>query len=98
VMKLSATAQITVPWCANNQGGGSPSITSSDGTNDMLVWTFGASSGGSGQIHAWDLQTGTPVVTGSDVLPNQARSFTVPIFVNGRAIVVADNRLYALKP
>ncbi len=103
VMTLSATAQITVPWCANNQGGGSPSITSSDGTKDMLVWTVGTgigpqNSGGSGQIHAWDLQTGTPVITGSDMISNTTRHFTVPIFVNGRAIVVADNRLYALKP
>jgi hypothetical protein len=103
VMTLSATAQITVPWCANNQGGGSPSITSSDGTKDMLVWTVGTgigpqNSGGSGQIHAWDLQTGAPVITGSDMISNTTRHFTVPIFVHGRAIVVADNRLYALKP
>ncbi len=104
VMELSATAQISVPWCANNQGGGSPSITSSDGTRDTLVWTVGtgigtsaSSLGGSSQIHAWDLETGTPVVTGSDMMAT-SRHFTVPIFVNGRAIVISDNRLYALKP
>ena len=103
VMKLSATAQISVPWCANNQGGGSPSITSSDGTQDMLVWTFGSgtganNAGGSHQVHAWALETGAPVVMGSDTLSNTTHTFVVPIFVNGRAIVAADNRLYALKP
>ena len=83
-------------------GGGSPSITSSDGTKDMLVWTVGTgigptNAGGSGQIHAWNLETGTPVVTGSDMMAG-THTFTVPIFVNGRAIVAAENRLYALKP
>jgi hypothetical protein len=103
VITLSSTAQISVPWCANNQGGGSPSITSSDGTNDdALVWTVGTDVGpmggpGSGQLHAWDLESGTPVVTGSDMVSG-TRHFSVPIFVNGRAIVGADNRLYALKP
>ncbi|MGH7272052.1 MAG: hypothetical protein ACREJ3_16605, partial [Polyangiaceae bacterium] len=100
VIKLSSSAQITVPWCANNKGGGSPSITSSDGSADMLVWTVGtdAAGGGSdGQIHAWDLETGAPVVTGSDVMMN-TRHFTTPIFVHGRAIVVGDGRVYALKP
>ena len=44
VINLSATAQISVPWCANAQGNGSPSITSSDGTHDIMVWTVGAES------------------------------------------------------
>jgi hypothetical protein len=101
VIELSATAQITVPWCANNQGGGSPSITSTstDGTGDTLVWTVGTdgAGAGSGQIHAWDLATGTPVVMGSDTMAN-TRHFTTPIFVHGRAFAVGDNKLYALKP
>jgi hypothetical protein len=98
IAQLDATAQITTPWCANN-GGGSPSITSSDGTHDIMVWTVGTD-GGSGQtnqLNAWDLQTGTAIVTKSDTLGN-TRHFTTPIFVHGRAMVVADNRLYALKP
>jgi hypothetical protein len=101
VMQLSATAQISVPWCANNQGGGSPSITSTsaDGTGDTLVWSVGTdgAGAGSGQIHAWDLATGTPVVMGSDTMAN-TRHFTTPIFVHGRAFAVGDGRLYALKP
>jgi hypothetical protein len=98
VISLSATAQITVPWCADNKGGGSPSITSSDGTNDMLVWTMGTDGGNtSNQIHAWDLAKGTPVITASDTVAG-TRHFTTPIFVHGRAFVVGDNRLFALAP
>jgi hypothetical protein len=95
VVSLSATAQISVPWCVNNQGSGSPSITSSDGTHDILVWTVGAES--SNQLHAWDLATGTPVVTGSDAMSN-VRRFTTPIFVHGRAFAAGDGHLYAFKP
>jgi hypothetical protein len=95
VVNLSATAQISVPWCVNAQGNGSPSITSSDGTHDLLVWTLGAES--SQQLHAWDLLTGTPVVVGSDTT-NATRHFTTPIFVNGRVFVAADSRLFAFKP
>jgi hypothetical protein len=61
----------------------------------MLVWTVATE--GNGQIHAWDLETGTPVVTGSDALSG-TRHFTTPIFVHGRVFAVGDNRLYALKP
>src|SRR5262249_31837144 len=43
VFKLdpAAASKMTVVWCADNKGGGSPSITTSDGTHDALVWTFG---------------------------------------------------------
>ena len=95
VISLSATAQISVPWCANNQGNGSPSITSSDGTHDVLVWTVGTES--SNQLHAWDLATGNPVVMGSDAMANM-RHFTTPIFVHGRVFAAGDGQLYAFKP
>ncbi len=95
VINLSDTAQISVPWCADAQGSGSPSITSSDGTNDIMVWTVGAEN--SSQLHSWDLQTGTAVVMGSDALPG-TRHFTTPIFVNGRVFAVGDGQLFALKP
>ncbi len=95
IVTLSATGQISEPWCANNQGNGSPSITSSDGTSDLLVWTVGAEA--SNQLHAWDLATGTQVVMGSDAMTG-VRRFTTPIFVNGRVFAAGDGHLYAFKP
>jgi hypothetical protein len=95
VVALSATGQLTEPWCDNNQGNGSPSITSSDGTHDILVWTVGAES--SNQLHAWELATGKPVVVGSDPMSN-VRRYTTPIFVHGRVFAAGDGQLYAFKP
>ncbi len=98
----NAATPITTAWCADPQGGGSPIITTSDGTNDALVWIVGATnrndgSAGSNQLHAWDLATGSLVVMGSDTLA-KVHHFTTPIIVNGRIIVAGDTQLYALKP
>jgi hypothetical protein len=104
VFKLdpSAANKITVAWCADNLGGGSPSITTSDGASDPIVWTFGTDSkggakSGDSQLHAWDLATGKPIITGSDTVAN-TRHFTTPIFVHGRVMIVGDGGLYAFKP
>jgi hypothetical protein len=104
VMKLdpSVADKITVVWCANNNGGGSPIITTSDGSHDALLWTMGTdikndAPGGDNQMHAWDLATGTPVVTGSDTAAS-THHFTSPIVVNGRLIQTGNNALYAFKP
>ncbi len=98
----NATNPIATAWCADPQGGGSPIITTSDGSNDALVWIIGTSqrndeTAGTNQMHAWDLESGALVVTGSDTLSN-VHHFATPIVVNGRVIVAGDTQLYALKP
>jgi hypothetical protein len=93
-----APNKMTTAWCNNNQGQGSPIVTTSDGVHDALVWTAGAEA--SDQLHAWDLETGQPVFTGgtrADRIPN-VRRFTTPIAVHGRVLVAGDDRLYALRP
>jgi hypothetical protein len=103
VVKLDPAAanKVTTVWCTDPLGGGSPSITTSDGSSDAIVWTMGTDTGFNGtvsnQLHAWDLETGTPVVMGSDMAAN-TRHFTAPIVANGRVMVAGDNRLYAFKP
>jgi hypothetical protein len=98
----NATTPIATAWCANPQGGGSPIITTSDGSNDALVWIVGTSerndeTAGGNQLHAWDLETGALVVTGSDTL-SKVHHFVTPIVVQGRLFVAGDTQLYALKP
>jgi hypothetical protein len=98
----AAANKIRVVWCADNKGGGSPSISTSDGNSDAMLWTFGTNTkgnapGGDNQLHGWDLATGKPIVTTSDVV-NNTRHFTTPIFVHGRVMIVGDNGLFAFKP
>jgi hypothetical protein len=99
----NAATPITMAWCTNPHGGGSPIITTSDGTNDAMVWTAGATVRNDGvgpndnQMHAFDLATGAAVIAGSDPFVN-VRHFTTPIVVHGRIFVAGDSRLYAYKP
>jgi hypothetical protein len=93
-----AAQKMSVAWCANAMGEGSPIITTSDGSNDALVWTAGAES--SNALHAWDLQTGQIVFSGgaaADAIKN-VRRFTSPIVAHGRVFVGGDGVLYAMKP
>ena len=99
-IRLDPTAdqRMSVAWCQDAQGEGSPIVTTSDGSNDALVWTAGAEA--SNRLHAWDLTTGGQVFGGggSGYLIPTVRQFTWPIFAHGRIFVGADNQLYALKP
>jgi hypothetical protein len=102
VNPANTAAPIAMGWCTNPHGGGSPVITSSDGTNDAMVWTAGATTqndgnGGDNQIHAFDLATGTALNAASDPFAG-VRHFTTPIVVHGRIVVAGDSRLYAYKP
>jgi hypothetical protein len=93
-----APGKITTAWCADNGGEGAPVITTSDGTNDGLVWTAGAE--GSGRLHAWDLVSGRPIFAGgtaSDAMVG-LRRYATPVAVHGRLIVAGDGRLYAFRP
>jgi outer membrane protein assembly factor BamB len=100
-VKLDKTApqKMTPVWCANSNGIGSPSITTSNGTADPMVWVFGAEQGANGKLYSFDLVTGKAVFTGgaaADTGPN-VRRFTTPIAVHGRVFVGGDNQLYAYK-
>jgi hypothetical protein len=99
-IKIGAAAPptISVAWCADNQGQGSPIVTTVDGKAEAVVWTVGAE--GSKRLHGFDGDTGAVVYAGGgdgDLIPNQVRRFNSPIAVNGRIMIAADNALYAFK-
>lgn len=101
-VKLDPGAQqkMTVVWCANSGGTGSPSITSSDGNADAMVWVFQADQGAGASLLSFDLATGAPVFTGG-AASDQAgpvRRFTTPIAVHGKIYVGGDDKLYAFGP
>ena len=100
-VKIDPTAaqKMSVVWCAKSGGVGSPSITSSDGTHDAMVWAFAADPNNAAQLYSWDLATGTQVFKGGGTAnkASNVRRFTTPIAVNGRIFVGGDNQLYAFK-
>jgi hypothetical protein len=94
-VKLDASAQnkMTVAWCADSGGQGSPIVTTTDGQTDPIVWTFGAEA--TGHLHAFDALTGAVVFGGGANADqtNGVRRYTTLVAVHGRIWVGADNRL-----
>lgn len=91
----SAPPSITVAWCANNMGGGSPIVTTTDGRSEPVVWTVGA--GGSNRLHAFNGETGELLFAGGgqEEQMSSVQNFQAPIAVNGRIFVAGNNQMYA---
>jgi hypothetical protein len=96
-VKLDPTApqKMTVAWCASSGGLGSPIITSSDGVNDGLVWTFGTV--GDKKLHAFKLADGGVAFTSAAVTGASVHPFATIAEVRGRIVVQGDGGLYAFK-
>jgi len=87
-----ATPALKVAWCSTTgvpPQVPAPMVTTSDGTNDYIVWFV---NGGTGELTGVDADTGATLVTASGVCPNM-RKFSTPIAVKGRIITGADGHL-----
>ncbi|MBV9586508.1 MAG: hypothetical protein JO213_16670, partial [Alphaproteobacteria bacterium] len=93
VLKVTAGAPpaIATAWCGAVSGGGSPIVTTTDGTANPIVWMLGAE--GDNRLYGFRGDTGerlfaSPPLTG-------LRHFQTLIAADGRLFVGADGRLYA---
>jgi len=73
--------------------GGSPIVTTSDGTADAVVWGMGA--GGDGKLHAVDGDTGAPIVT--SVAMGGVVHWVAPLVAKGSIYVPANGTVYAFR-
>ena len=88
---------ITTTWAVTGQSGrSSPFVTSTDGTNDVIVWVVG--SGGDNRLHGYNGDTGAVVYAGggANELMTGTRGYNAnAIAARGRIYVAADNKVYA---
>jgi hypothetical protein len=90
-------------WNVNRATGGcgSPFVTSTDGTNNMIVWVVGTEdhvTAGDQRLHGYDGDTGAVVYDGGG--PNELMAgthyySTTGIVARGRVYVAGDNKVYA---
>jgi hypothetical protein len=83
-------------WSANQNGSGSPFVTSTDGSNNMIVWGIGCE--GDQKLHGFNGDTGAVIFSGgaaSDAMTNGTHHMNTAMVARGRIFVGADNRVYA---
>src|SRR5947207_3082081 len=95
--KITATSppQITFAWSQNQTGRGSPWVTTTDGTNNTIVWVAGVA--GDQPLHGYDSDTGAVIYAGggSNELMTGTRQWNTGIAARGRIYFGADNKVYA---
>lgn len=86
---------ITTAWSANEGGRGSPFVTSTDGTNNVIVWGIGSE--GDQRLHAFNADTGAVIYSGggANELMAGTRRFNTALAARGRIYVANDNKVFA---
>jgi outer membrane protein assembly factor BamB len=88
---------IVFAWSQNQNGRGSPWVTTIDGTNNTIVWVAGTGTGGDQRLHGYDGETGAVVYAGggNNELMTGTRQWNTGIAARGRIYFAADDRVYA---
>jgi outer membrane protein assembly factor BamB len=86
---------MTTAWSASEHGRGSPFVTSTDGTNNVIVWGIGSE--GDQRLHAFNADTGAIIYAGggTNELMAGTHRFNTGIAARGRIYVANDNKVYA---
>jgi hypothetical protein len=105
--RITATSPPTIAtgWRVYPMNGcGSPFVTSTDGTNNMIVWVVGTGdrygTGGDQRLHGYNGNTGAVVYGGGGANELMAGTHTwrnTGIVARGRIYVATDNKVYAFK-
>jgi PQQ enzyme repeat len=97
--KVTATNPPTIvpAWSVNQSGQGSPWVTTTDGTNNVIVWVVGAQ--GDQRLHGYDGDTGAVVYAGggANELMIGTRKWNSGIVARGSIYVANDNKVYAFR-
>jgi outer membrane protein assembly factor BamB len=90
-----APPTLRLRWC-RGVGTGSPMVTTSNGTDDTIIWLPGAEA--TNHLQAFDGDTGTPLdFPGAAATIPGMRRFISPIAAKGRIYVASDGAVTAFK-
>jgi hypothetical protein len=94
--KITATnpPSIVFAWSQNQSGQGSPWVTTTDGTNNAIVWVVGAQ--GDHRLHGYNGDTGAVVFDGggNNELMTGDRKWNSGVVARGSIYVANDNKVY----
>ena len=97
--KITPTTPPTIvfAWSVSQTGSGSPWVTTTDGTNNAIVWVVGAQ--GDHRLHGYNGDTGAVVYAGggANELMIGDRKWNSGIAARGSIYVANDNKVYAFR-
>src|SRR5712671_1885655 len=97
--KITPTTPPTIvfAWSVSQTGSGSPWVTTTDGTNNAIVWVVGAQ--GDQRLHGYNGDTGAVVYAGggANELMTGTRKWNTGIAARGSIYVANDNKVYAFR-
>jgi hypothetical protein len=95
--RITATNPPTIAtgWSVSSSGRTAPFVTSSDGTNDVIVWAAGSDQ----RLRGYNGDNGAVIYAGGGAndLMAGTRSFNTGIAARGRIYYATDNKVYAFK-
>ncbi len=95
--RITPTSPPTIQsvWTNGDNGRGSPFATSTDGSNNVIVWVVGTE--GDQRLHAFNGDTGAVVYSGggANELMSGTHRWCTAIAARGRIYAASDNRVYA---
>ena len=96
-INASSPPTISTGWSVSQSGRGSPFVTSTDGTSNVIVWVVGSE--GDQRLHGYDGDTGNVVFAGggANELMAGTRKFNTGIVARGRIFLASDNKVYLFK-
>jgi hypothetical protein len=95
--RISGTSPpgIVNAWAVDQRGHGSPFVTSTDGSHNIVVWSIGSS--GDQRLHGFDGDTGAIIFSGggANELMSGTENYNTGIAAHGRIYIANDNKVYA---
>src|SRR5437016_10340171 len=97
--KVTATNPPTIvsAWTVSQTGQGSPWVTTTDGTNNAIVWVVGAQ--GDQRLHGYNGDTSAVVYAGggANELMTGTRKWNSGMVARGSIYIANDNKVYAFR-
>jgi hypothetical protein len=90
---------IVFAWSQSQNGRGSPWVTTTDGTNNTIVWYAATTGSGDQRLHGYDGDTGAVIYAGggANELMAGTQQWNTGIAAGGRIYFGADNKIYAFR-
>jgi hypothetical protein len=97
IINATSPPTIALAWNVNDGGRSSPWVTTTDGTNNAIVWVAGIED--DGRLHGYNGDNGAVVFAGGGVNEQMTglRQWNTGMVARGRIYFGADNKIYAFK-